>query len=410
MRIGGGPRIFFINRFFFPDHSATSQMVSDLAFHLARCGHDIQVITSQQLYEDARASLPRSELVDGVHIHRIPTTRFGRSGLLGRAFDYVSFYALMWRYVRRLARRGDIIVAKTDPPLLCIPAMIAARKRGGILVNWLQDVYPEVAIRLDVPFVKGRVGKTLSYLRDASLRAAKANVVVGDLMAETLRQRGISGECIHVIPNWCDDEDIHPSAAVANPLRRKWGLGNYFVVGYSGNLGRVHEFDTVLAAAERLRNDSNILFLFIGGGKKLDELVRHVRKRNLDHVFRFMPYQERAVLKFSLAVPDVHLVSLKPELEGLIVPSKFYGVAAAGRPLIALTARNGELAELVRQHGCGLVIEPGDADALVAALRYLSDNEESATTMGRRARQMLDGHFSRQHAFNRWRSLLESIA
>jgi colanic acid biosynthesis glycosyl transferase WcaI len=403
-------RIFFINRFFFPDHSATSQMVSDLAFHLAHRGHDIEVITSQQLYEDARASLPEHELIDGVQIHRIPTTRFGRSGLLGRAFDYVSFYALMWRYLSKLAKRGDIIVAKTDPPLLCIPAMSAARQRGGLLVNWLQDVYPEVAIRLGVPLVKGRLGRALAQMRDASLRAAKANVVVGELMAETLRQRGIPEDRIHVIPNWCDDEDIHPSATGGSSLRRKWGLGNYFVVGYSGNLGRVHEFDTVLAAAERLRDNSNILFLFIGGGKKFAELARHVRQRKLDHMFRFMPYQDRAVLKYSLAVPDVHLVSLKPELEGLIVPSKFYGIAAAGRPLIALTGREGEIAKLVYQHRCGLVVEPGDSDGLVTAIRHLSENDQTLVAMGGRARRMLDTHFSRQHAFNRWSSVLEALA
>jgi colanic acid biosynthesis glycosyl transferase WcaI len=403
-------RIFFINRFFFPDHSATSQMVSDLAFHLAGRGHDVQVITSQQLYEDAHASLPESELISGVQIHRIPTTRFGRSGLLGRVFDYVSFYALMWRCVRKLARRGDIIVAKTDPPLLCIPAMSAARQSGGLLVNWLQDIYPEVAIRLGVPLVKGQLGRALAHMRDASLRAASANIVVGELMAEALRQRGITEDRIHVIPNWCDDEDIRPLPSISNALRRKWGLGNYFVIGYSGNLGRVHEFDTVLAAAERLRDNSNILFLFIGGGKKFDELARHVRQRHLDHVFRFMPYQDRTILKYSLAVPDVHLVSLRPELEGLIVPSKFYGVAAAGRPLIALTARDGEVARLVRQHSCGLVVEPGDTEGLVTAIRHLSENDESLARMGRRARRMLDTHFSRQHAFNRWSSVLEGLA
>ena len=385
-------------------------MVSDLAFYLARCGHDIQVITSQQLYEDARASLPENEVIDGVRIHRIPTTRFGRSGLLGRAFDYISFYALMWRYLRKLARRGDIIVAKTDPPLLCIPAMNAARQRGGLFVNWLQDVYPEVAIRLGVPLVKGRLGHALAHMRDASLRAAKANIVVGELMAETLRQRGIAEDRIHVIPNWCDDEDIHPSATIGSSLRRKWGLGNYFVVGYSGNLGRVHEFDTVLAAAERLRDNSNILFLFIGGGKKFAELTRHVRQRKLDHLFRFMPYQDRAMLKHSLAVPDVHLVSLRPELEGLIVPSKFYGIAAAGRPLIALTSQEGEVGKLVHQHRCGLVVTPGDSEALVTAIRHLSRNEERLATMGRRARQMLDTHFTRQHAMQRWSCLLDSIA
>jgi colanic acid biosynthesis glycosyl transferase WcaI len=316
----------------------------------------------------------------------------------------------MWRQLRKLARRGDVIVAKTDPPLLCIPAMRAAHQNGGLLVNWLQDVYPEVAIRLGVPFVKGHIGKGLAYMRDVSLRAAKANIVVGELMAETLRQRGIPEDRIHVIPNWCDDEDIHPSATGGSSLRRKWGLGNYFVVGYSGNLGRVHEFDTVLAAAERLRDNSNILFLFIGGGKKFAELARHVRQRKLDHIFRFMPYQDRAMLKYSLAVPDVHLVSLRPELEGLIVPSKFYGIAAAGRPLIALTAQEGEVGKLVHQHRCGLVVTPGDSEALVTAIRHLSRNDESLVAMGHRARRMLDINFSRQHAFSRWTSVLETLA
>ena len=223
--------------------------------------------------------------------------------------------------------------------------MQAARRRGLHLVNWLQDLYPEVAMALGVPFVQGPLGRGLLRLRDASLRAADANVVVGERMAEMTRARGIAPERIHVIPNWCDDENIQPIAAADNPLRRDWGLADRFVVGYSGNLGRGHEFQTVLAAAEHLRHDDQRLcFLFIGGGKKFAELADAVRERGLDQVFRFLPYQERGLLRLSLGVADVHLMSLKPELEGLIVPSKLYGIAAAGRPIIAIAAPDGEIA------------------------------------------------------------------
>jgi colanic acid biosynthesis glycosyl transferase WcaI len=402
-------RIIFLNRYFFPDHSATSQILSDLAFHLAAGGHDIHVVTSRQRYDAPRARLPGSETVRGVTVHRIATTRFGRSALIGRGFDYLSFYAAVWRCVLAIGKPGDILVAKTDPPMLCAVAMHAARRGGLHLVNWMQDLYPEIAIRLRLPLASGPVGRVLMGLRDASLRAAAANVAVGSRMADAVRTRGIAADRVHTIANWCDDAELRPVAPTDNPLRRQWGLAGRFVVGYSGNLGRAHEFDTVLAAAERLRTDERIVFLLIGGGARFDDLGRRVTERGLDRLFHFMPYQERAALKYSLGVPDVHWISLKPELEGLVVPSKFYGIAAVGRPMIAITAPDGEIARLVRQHDCGLVVEPGQGDALADALLRLSADPDRRAAMGLRARAMLDAHFTRNQALARWQSLLEGI-
>jgi glycosyltransferase involved in cell wall biosynthesis len=406
----GNRRVIFMNRFFFPDHSATSQILTDLAFHLAGCGIDVRVVTSRQRYDEPHADLPEAEKMDGVGIHRVPTTRFGRSALIGRGFDYLSFYRSACRSVLASARPGDVLVAKTDPPLLSVAAMLAAKRRGLLLVNWLQDLYPEVALALGVPIIKGPLGRVLVELRDASLRIAAANVVVGERMAEILRQRGIAPKRIHVIPNWCDDEEIRPLAPLDNPLRREWGLGDRFVVGYSGNLGRGHEFETVIAAAEHLRGDQHLCFLFIGGGSKFAELVQCVHERGLDHLFRFLPYQERSLLKLSLGVPDVHLISLKPELEGLIVPSKLYGIAAAGRPIIAVTASAGEVAELVRRHDCGIVVEPGDGEFLANALRSLRADPARVAAMDRHARTMLDRYFTRCRAFARWQCLIEEVA
>jgi glycosyltransferase involved in cell wall biosynthesis len=402
-------RVIFVNRFFFPDHSATSQILTDLAFHLANCGIDVHVVTSRQRYDDPRADMPKAESIRGVGVHRISTTRFGRSALIGRGADYLSFYRLAYLSVLAFAQPGDVLVAKTDPPMLCVAAMQAAKRRGLHLVNWLQDLYPELAAPLGVPFVKGPVGRVFRALRDNALRAAEVNVVVGEHMAEIIGARGISAERIRVIPNWCDDKEILPIAPLDNPLRREWGLTEHFVVGYSGNLGRGHEFDTVLGAAEHLRGDRHFCFLFIGGGKKFAELIHAVHVRGLDHLFRFLPYQERSLLKVSLGVPDVHLISLRTELEGLMVPSKLYGIAAAGRPIVALTAADGEVARLVRLHDCGVVVRPGEGALLARALRRLWAEPDRLVEMGHRARAMLDAHFTRRSALDYWRNTLEQI-
>jgi glycosyltransferase involved in cell wall biosynthesis len=330
--------------------------------------------------------------------------------LLGRSIDYVSFYRSMWQCLVALAQQGDIIVAKTDPPLTSIVAMAAARRNGARLVNWLQDIYPETAVELGVPFMRGPLAASLTALRNRSLRQADATVVVGDLMARKVESLGAPSTRVHVIPNWCNDEDIRPVAQSENPLRQSWGLVDQFVLGYSGNLGRAHEFQTVLEAAERLRNEPRFIFLMIGGGKRFEELAQAVKRQSLTRSFRFIPYQEEKKLPYSLAVADAHWLSLNPKLEGLIVPSKFYGIAAVGKPIIVIADKDGEIARLVQQHGCGIVIAPGDAGALVDALRLLSKAPETASEMGHRARAMLDAHFARQKALQRWSGLLDRLA
>ena len=403
-------RVIFLNRFFFPDHSATSQIVSGLAFHLASLGKEVHAITSRQLYDDPDARLPIEETINGVHLHRVSTTRYGRSALIGRGLDYLTFYASLWRSALSIARRGDILVAKTDPPLLSILAMRIAQRRGAHLVNWLQDLYPEVAIALGLPLLGGPVGRALTYMRDRSLKSAAVNVAVGTRMAERLVARGVAPDHVRVIHNWCNDEQITPITHAENPLRREWGLEDKFVVGYSGNLGRAHEFNTVLDASERLRDNPRIVFVFIGGGHLWEELVGAVKQRKLEQQFRFFPYQKQELLKYSLAAADVHWISLRPDLEGLIVPSKFYANAAAGRPVIAIAAKDGEIARLVKQYSCGLVIKPGNADALADALLSLSTDDERVSQMGRNARAMLEAHFTCRQAFATWQRLLENIA
>jgi len=404
-----GPRLIFVNRFFHPDHSATAQLLTDLCLFLAREGWDVHVVASRARYEDPSARLPASEEVGGVHVHRVRTTAFGRGNVAGRAADYLSFYPAAFAALLKILRRGDIVIAKTDPPLLSVACAAAARIKGARLVNWLQDLYPEVAGELGMAALKGRLGAPLRALRNASLKAAAANVAIGDRMAERLQAQGVQADRIAVIHNWTDDEAIIPVPPGQSPLRAAWKIAPAdFVVGYSGNLGRAHEAETLLGAARALRTRPEIKFLFIGGGHHSGALGRRVTDEGLSNVL-FQPYQPREMLNQSLAAPDVHWVSLLPALEGLIVPSKFYGAAAAGRPIIAVTDADGELARLVRAHGCGVVVEPGDAAAMAAAITGLAGDRQACAAKGQRARAMIEARFTRGMALEAWASLLRGV-
>jgi colanic acid biosynthesis glycosyl transferase WcaI len=402
-------RLIFINRFFAPDHSATSQILSDLAFDLAGGGREVRLVTSRQIYDDPKAALPERETINGVDVHRVASTGFGRAALIGRSIDYVSFYRSVRRCLNDLVRPGDVVIAKTDPPLMSVVARPVARRNGARLVNWLQDIYPETAVELGVPFMRGPVAASLAAQRNVTLREAAATVVVGDLMARKVAALGAPAERIHVIPNWCNDEDIRLVANADNPLRQEWNLADKFVLGYSGNLGRAHDFETVLGAAERLRDEPRVAFLMIGGGKRFAELSAAVQTRGLAGAFRFLPYQVRTLLSYSLGAADVHWVSLDPRLEGLIVPSKFYGIAAAGKPIIVIGDPNGELGRLVQRNACGFAIAPGDSEALAATLRQVLNAPQAALDTGDRARKMLDAHFTRRQGLARWRQLLNRL-
>ncbi len=383
-------------------------MLSDLAFELARQGRAVNVLTGDRSYNDPAVHFPAKETVRGVRVRRLRTTSRGRGHLCGRAFEYASFYSAAAAHLTRAAKRGDIIVAKSDPPLLSVLCAGASALRGARLVNWVQDLYPEVALALGVGGLNGPPGKLLKALRDRSLRSAAANVVIGSGMAERVAALGLPRDKIAIIPNWCDDAAIRPIPAGGNSLRREWGFDDAFVVGYSGNLGRAHEIETILGAAQMLRGRRDIQFLFIGGGHLRDALECAVTSRGLQG-FAFKPYQPPEQLAHSLSVADVHWVSLRPELEGLILPSKVYGIAAAGRPIVVVASPDGELARLIGRHDAGIAVRAGDSAGFAAAIVRLADDPAARQRMGRKSRAMVEGACSRTASLRRWTDLIERL-
>jgi glycosyltransferase involved in cell wall biosynthesis len=400
-------RLVFVNRYFHPDQSATSRMLSDLAFRLAGRGVSVAVVTSRQLYEDPRAALPAHEVINGVSIYRVSTATRGRSRLLGRALDYVSFHAAAGVALLKVLSRGDVVVAKTDPPLISVVVAHAAALRGAILVNWLQDLFPEVASVLTPGLIPPWVERRLVAARNRSLRRAAMNVVLGESMRDRLLAAGVEPPRVKVVPNWADPVSVVPQST--SLTRQRLGLGGRFVIGYSGNLGRAHDFDTLIGAARLLRDDRRFAFLITGSGAKADALRESVQAEGLDS-FYFQGYQPAELLSDSLAAADVHFVSLLPALEGLIVPSKIYGILAAGRPALFVGNTSGDLARMLRTTGCGIAVAVGDCAGLAAALTGLLDSPARVQSMGIVARELAVSHHTSEHAVAGWLELLETVA
>jgi glycosyltransferase involved in cell wall biosynthesis len=396
-------KVVFFNRFFFPDQSATAQILSDLAFHVA-AGHEVHVVTSGQA-----AAPMRTEVVRGVIIHRVAIAAASR-GILAQAFAYARYLLGARKAMLSLASAGDIVVLKTDPPMLSAFLGPIAKARRARLVVWLQDLFPEVAIRFGIPGLRGPLGRYLQRRRDHSLSIADAVVAIGEGMAERLRRlHCIDPRRVRIIHNWSDGTSIRPMPRDANPLREAWGLGNRFVVAYSGNLGRVHEFETLLGAARHLRHDRGIVFLIIGSGPRLPEVLRRLARDQLDNVIT-RPAQAREALVQSLCTADVHISILRPEFEGLVVPSKLYGIMAAGRPTVFIGSADDETATILRDTGAGTTVATGDADALARVLRRIRDDDVERGLMGERARAAFETRFDRHIAFSAWDALFHDLS
>jgi glycosyltransferase involved in cell wall biosynthesis len=379
---GSAPtRVCYFNRCYWPDTTATGQLLTELAEDLAAVhGMTVTVVTGYPTTSDG-STLRASETRNGVRILRARGTTFSQRSFAGRAANYITYFlSALWIAVR--LPRQDVTVALTDPPIIGLAALAARPERG--MIFFCQDIFPEVAGLLE-DFHSPAVNFMLERLNRHLVRRATRIIALGDTMAARLvNGKGAPARKITIIHNWADTSAIVPSDK-ANAFAAAHGLADKFVVLHAGNIGLSQNLDMVIEAAERLKADPRIVVLFIGDGNRKAALAARARDRGLSNV-RFLPFQPRDQLRWTYAAGDVCLVSLKPGLAGYIVPSKLYPILAAGRPYIAAVDPISEVASLTERHRCGVMVAPGDAAALADQIVRLAADPEQRQAMGARAR------------------------
>jgi glycosyltransferase involved in cell wall biosynthesis len=403
-------RVCFFNRSYWPDQAATGQLLTELAQDLvSRHGWTVTVVAGRALHasHEARGSmrLIATETHASVRILRANGTAFDRRRFAGRAANYLTYFASAIASTSRLGPQ-DVIVSLTDPPILGLAALMAARRAGARFVFLCEDIFPEVASLLE-DFHNTAVNRTLDRVNRYLLREADAVIALGERMkGRLIEEKGADPSRVHVIHNWADCQAITPGPK-DNAFARAHGLADRFVLMHSGNVGLSQNLDLLVEAAARLQSRDRLVIAVVGDGARRQTLQDEASRRGLANI-RFFPYQPKELLHESFATADAFLVSLKPGLEGYIVPSKLYGILASGRPFVAAVDPSCEAATIARDHQCGTVAVPGDVDALVAAIATLYDDPAGACVMGENARRA-SLRYDRRAAVQRYHELFAGL-
>jgi colanic acid biosynthesis glycosyl transferase WcaI len=391
-------RVLIVHQFFYPDHSAVSQLMTDLAESLVERGVSVTAVAGRGTYNGG-ARLSRRETHNGITIERAWTTSFGKSTLRGRLCDYLSFYVgAAWKLMR--VPRHEILMVLTQPPLIGLIGLFVGRLRRMRVVELVQDIYPDVAVAVGAVRPDSFSTRFLHWLNRRSLGAMDRIIVLSECMHHRIKAK-IGAERagrIDIIHNWADGRAIVPRVTgEPNRFLDDHGLRGRFVVMFSGNFGVVNEFQTVLQAALILREHSEIIFVLIGDGVRKDEIRQFVVSNQLENIL-MLPYQPRGDLRQSLTAGDAHLVTLADGLAGLSVPSKTYAILAAGRPILFVGDAHSTIAKLIAEHRCGSVVPTGDSEMLAIIISEWAARPAQLDEMSFNARSLFESSFERQRA------------
>jgi colanic acid biosynthesis glycosyl transferase WcaI len=392
-------RILFVNQYFPPDASATAYLLGELAEDLAR-RHEVWVVAGRPSYNPKSSRFrPREVLV-----RRAWSTEFPRAKMAGRLANYAT-YLIGSAASALCVPRPDIVVSLTDPPAVGAVGLIVARRYRVPFVYVCEDIFPDVAVALGVLRNRAAIQAWRQLNRHLRAEAARVVAISRDMRAK-LEGEGVPPEKVVVIPNWGQAHTSSPADVLA--ARRHNGWDGRFVVMHAGNLGLAQNPGIIVGAAGVLQEAwPEVLVVFLGDGASRAKLERRVQNAHLSNV-RFLSYLPKDEAQLLMGAADLHVVSLMPGLWGCVAPSKVYGIMAAGKPYVAAVEPGSEPALLAEEHGCGLVVQPDDADALARAI--LDAREAPLEEMGRRGRGACERLYDRPIATDRYRRLLEEVA
>ncbi len=366
--------ILLLNEYYPPDTSATAKMAAQVAETLAK-HHRVTVLAGRPSYDPDEFyswALLQKRIRDGITVERVGSTAFLRHDMRKRVSNYLSYVSLA--VPRAAALRADVVLAMTDPPFAGIAGALVSKITGRPFVYNIRDLYPEMAVGGEIVDRSSWTDFWESLHRRA-LRHAARIVVLGDDMRDRIIAKGIAPERLRVIR-----DGSLPAPAAPDPgdsIVQHLRCGFSFVIIHAGNLGFYGAWGTLLKAAEILRNE-NVGFVFIGEGANRAALRQQAS--TLPNV-RFLPFRPAVEIPHVMAAGDLHIVTIRPGLEGVVVPSKLYSILAAGRPVLVVAPATADAARIVASEGCGVAADPDDPQSLAAAIRALRNDPPGLARM-----------------------------
>jgi glycosyltransferase involved in cell wall biosynthesis len=405
------PKVLILCQLFYPELVSTGQTLTELGEQLVDIGVDVEVVCGPPTVLDRKTSVPKYIEYHGIRIRRAWGTRFSKLTLWGRMPNQLTYTlsTFFWLLFNRTKRP---ILVLTNPSFVAFMCAFFRRLGGMPYIFVIFDVHPDAAVKLGVIKENGIIARMWHFLNKFTFKHASAIVVLGRCMQRIIaseRKAGnVARDRIHLIHIWGDDRLIKNVPVKDNPFRKQWNLDGKFVLSYSGNFGRFHDMETIMEAAKALKENCNIVFLFVGEGYKKPWMMKFAEKWNLNNC-QFHTFVDRQELGLSLTCIDVGLVSLAKGQDGLSVPSKTFGILSASKPVIAVMSPDTEIAMIVKENNCGFIVEQGDVKALIDIILRLYEDRQLCTAMGKNGRIAIDRRYNVRHAAQEYKSLIKAL-
>jgi glycosyltransferase involved in cell wall biosynthesis len=390
-----GLRVVILNQYYVPDVASTGHLLSELAEYLSHEGAEVSVIASQPSYgpRETWRRCPRFAIEDGIRVTRMWTTRFSKDSIVGRTSNSLTFLLQLALRVLFRKNRGEVFLYTTNPPYLGVIGGLISMVRRHPYVVLLHDSYPQLMVVIGRLRPGGLVERLWHRLNRFMYRRAAHTIVLCDKANELVcATYGIDPQRVHTVHNWAKPDELVVKPKSESAFAREHGLVEPFTVMYSGNLGLYYDFDTILGAAEQLK-DVDFRLVFVGGGGKRAWLSEEVKRRGLRNT-TLLPYQPFERLPDSLAAADASLVTIGRGIEGISYPSKLYSSLAIGRPILAISEPGSELRRQVEEAGAGYWFDLGDSDNVAMCIRRMMRDRAGVAAMGRRARMLFEERYT----------------
>ncbi len=403
--------------YYYPDLASTGQILTDLAEGISEEFNTTVICTvpSYTGFIEKRYKTHRyyKENINGVNVIRVRVPEFDKTNSLSRIVNIVAYFIAA---IRATIRTGpqDYIYTISQPPVLGgLLGVIGKRIKKCKLLYNIQDFNPEQVMAVD--FTRNRfVLKLMMMLDNYSCKKADEVVIVGRDMIDTLKTR-FQSHMPHYsyINNWINEKEIVPLNKMSEGVirfKKEYGLIDKFVFMYSGNIGLYYDLLELQKIISKFDDKQDVRFALVGQGTVLDQMKAYCKENNLTNMI-FIPYQNKEDLVYSLNSADVHLVVNAKGIKGVSVPSKIYGVMAAGKPVLGILEKGSEARMILEESNCGIASEPGNYKAFEDSINYFLEKRGDVVLedMGKNGRAYLEKNLTKESSIRKYADVLHRL-